>query len=80
MYRELAPMILAALPAGQRTQILRAVYGRYIVPSAIAARLGLNGLAHRIYVRLMLTMLRRFTPDLLQARHDQVNALFGIRA
>ena len=79
LYRELAPAILAALPAGQRSQILRAVYGRYIVPSAIAARLGLNGLAHRIYVRLMLTMLRRFAPGLLTGRRAELAALFGRR-
>ncbi len=52
-YYELAPLILARLPREARTETLRSVYARYILPAALAARLGLNTLAYKLYVRML---------------------------
>jgi hypothetical protein len=52
-YYRLGPQILACLPQETRPAKLRAVYARYIFPSAIAARLGLNDLAYRLYRRML---------------------------
>lgn len=79
-YYEVAPVILARLPAVHRDRILRTVYGRFVLPSVLAARLGLGGLARRIYMAGTLTLLRLYAPDELTARQPQLVALFGERA
>jgi hypothetical protein len=65
-YYRLAPAILAALPPDRRGPLLLSVYARFILPSAIAAKLRLNGLAHQIYVRMIaeLTSPRPKAPSL----------------
>ena len=59
-YYEIAPRILAQLSAspGTRESVLLLVYARYVLPAAIAAKLGLNAVPYRLYVR-MLTELTR---------------------
>ena len=52
-YYQLAPAILASLPPDRRGPLLLSVYGRFILPSAIAAKLGLNRLAYCLYVRMI---------------------------
>jgi len=52
-YYRLAPLILAQLPRESRTETLRSVYARYILLAALAARLGLNTLAYKLYVRML---------------------------
>lgn len=61
-YYALAPLILARLPQDARDQRLRHVYARYILPAALAARLGLNALAYRLYVRMLDELLRELMP------------------
>jgi hypothetical protein len=53
LYYALAPQILARIPRETRDMRLRSVYARYILPSALAARLGLDRLAYRIYRRML---------------------------
>lgn len=48
-----APRILAQLSAKTRKSQLLSVYARFVLPAAIAARLGLNALAYRLYVRML---------------------------
>jgi hypothetical protein len=62
-YYELAPLILARLPREARSERLRSVYARYILPAALAARLGLNALAYQLYVRMLGTLARDFAPE-----------------
>jgi hypothetical protein len=62
VYYELAPLILCALPDATRAPRLRCVYARFILPSALAARLGLNALAYRLYVRMLEELARDFAP------------------
>jgi len=52
-YYSLAPLVLARIPQTMRGQLLRSLYARYILPSAIAATLGLNGLTYRLYAGMM---------------------------
>ncbi|MEX1061271.1 MAG: CFI-box-CTERM domain-containing protein [Methyloceanibacter sp.] len=61
-YYELAPLILARLPREARQMRLRSVYARYILPAALAARLGLNTLAYTLYVRMLNELARAFAP------------------
>jgi len=63
LYYELAPMILARLPDEARAPRLRSVYARYILPSTLAAHLGLNALAYRLYVRMLEELARDFAPE-----------------
>ncbi|HBH40699.1 MAG TPA: hypothetical protein DDW26_02140, partial [Rhizobiales bacterium] len=63
LYYELAPLILRALPDAARAPRLRSVYARFILPSAVAARFGLNALAYRLYVRMLEELARDFTPE-----------------
>jgi hypothetical protein len=63
LYYELAPMILARLPDEARARRLRSVYVRYILPSALAAHLGLNVLAYRFYVCMIEKLVRDFAPE-----------------
>jgi hypothetical protein len=52
-YYELAPLILARLSEETRARRLLSIYLRYILPSALAASLGLNALTYRLYARMM---------------------------
>lgn len=69
-YYEIAPRILAQLSAnpGTRETVLLLVYARYVLPAAIAAKLGLNAVAYRLYVR-MLTELTRPDAALPSPKH-----------
>jgi hypothetical protein len=49
LYYALAPALLSALEQQERAEILRKLYARSILPSAIAAHLGFNRLAFRLY-------------------------------
>lgn len=62
-YYELAPLILARLPHETRAARLCLVYGRYILPAALAARLGLNVLAYRLYARMVDQLCAEFAPE-----------------
>gem|GEM_PF-6927330 len=58
-YRE-APVVaqrLVGSPGGRRQ--LLALYWRYILPSAVLAKLGANRVAHRLYRRMMLDLLEQ---------------------
>jgi hypothetical protein len=63
VYYELAPLILARLPRKARAKRLRSLYARYILPAAIAARLGLNALAYRLYRRMIDELAAEFAPE-----------------
>jgi hypothetical protein len=52
-YYETAPRILAQLSAKTRKSRLLSIYARFVLPAAIAAKLGLNTLAYRLYVRML---------------------------
>ena len=52
-YYLVAPSILERLPQQERAARLLSVYMRFILPSAVAARLGLNRLAYSLYARMM---------------------------
>jgi len=67
-YYALAPLILARLPREARNQRLRSVYARYILPSALAARLGFNTLAYKLYVRMLDELAGAFVPEKERAR------------
>ena len=62
-YYELAPLILARLPHEARTETLRSVYARYILPAALAARLELDTLAYKLYVRMIEELAGAFAPQ-----------------
>jgi hypothetical protein len=62
-YYELAPLILTRLPHEARNARLRALYARYILPSALAARLGLDMLAYRIYARMIDELAGELVPE-----------------
>jgi hypothetical protein len=53
LYHALAPSLLAALEEKKRAEILRFVYARFVLPSAIAAHFGFDRLAFRLYTRMM---------------------------
>lgn len=63
-YYLVAPAILARLPQHERVRRLSSLYARFILPSAIAAWLGLNGLAFRLYARMMRDLAREFVPEI----------------
>ncbi len=52
-YYRTAPLILQALQGPERNPRLLRLYWRYILPSALAARLGLNRLTYRLYAGMM---------------------------
>lgn len=60
LYYRIAPKILAEIPAAERSTRLHRIYACYILPSAIAARLGLDALAYRLYARMMRRLMREF--------------------
>jgi hypothetical protein len=53
LYYALAPALLNALEAKNRAEILHKFYARFILPSAVAAHLGFDRLAFRLYARMM---------------------------
>jgi hypothetical protein len=53
LYYALAPQILSRMPDGIRSRHLRMIYARYILPSALAAKLGLDTLAYRLYRKMI---------------------------
>jgi hypothetical protein len=53
LYYALALQILSRIPPETRGQRLRSVYARYILPSALAARVGLNTVAYRLYLQML---------------------------
>jgi hypothetical protein len=67
-YYELAPRILARLPDEARSRRLLSVYARFVLPAAVAARLGLNALAYRLYVRMLEELAGEFLPGFGGAR------------
>ncbi|HEU0017058.1 MAG TPA: CFI-box-CTERM domain-containing protein [Methyloceanibacter sp.] len=62
-YYRVAPSILDRLPRQDRVTRLLSVYARFILPSAVAARLGLNRLAYRLYTRMMQELIRDFASE-----------------
>lgn len=62
-YYRLAPTILDRLPPEDRANRLLSVYARFILPSAIAARLGFDALSYRLYARMMDELVRDFAPE-----------------
>jgi hypothetical protein len=67
-YYEMAPLILARLPQEARRLRLCTVYARFILPAALAAALGLNVLAYRLYTRMLAELQRDFAPEDGRAR------------
>ena len=63
-YYLVAPTILDRLPRQDRVTRLLSVYARFILPSAMAARLGFNTLAYRLYARMMDELARDFAPEM----------------
>jgi hypothetical protein len=59
-YYLLAPSILERLPENERQARLVSIYARFILPSAIAAQLGLNRLTYRLYARMIGKLAREF--------------------
>jgi hypothetical protein len=62
-YYVLAPLILARLPRETRGKRLRSIYARYVLPSALAASLGLDRLAYRLYRRMIDELAAEFAPE-----------------
>ena len=59
-YYRLAPQILRAMHAARDERQLLDIYARYIMPSALAARLGLSRVARRLYTGMMMELTRRY--------------------
>jgi len=62
-YYRIAPAIVARLEQRDAVPQLLFVYARFVLPSAIAARLGLHRLAFRLYRRMMEDLTREFAPE-----------------
>jgi len=62
-YYAQAPHILAQISAHTRKLRLLSVYARFVLPAAIAARLGLNANAYRLYVRMLDELSAETVPD-----------------
>jgi hypothetical protein len=67
LYYVLAPVLLTALDEDNRAKILRKLYARFILPSALAAHLGFNRLAFRLYARMMQKLSAQASPQ--SSRH-----------
>ena len=61
-YYASAPVILTRLPRAARAHVLRSLYARYILPSAVAATLGLNALTYGLYARMIGELRAAFMP------------------
>jgi hypothetical protein len=66
-YYALAPQILARLPNETRAPRLTVLYARFILPAALAAHLGLDALAYRLYRSMVDKLARDFALDDLAA-------------
>jgi hypothetical protein len=60
LYYCVAPAILAEMPREERAARLGPLYARYILPSAVAAWLGFDGLTYRLYGSMMRSLMREF--------------------
>ncbi|MET0156803.1 MAG: hypothetical protein ABW197_02360, partial [Methyloceanibacter sp.] len=67
----LAPAILARLPRQGRERLLVFIYARYVLPSAVAATLGLNALAYRLYRGMLRDLAKAFAPEELLGQWDR---------
>ena len=70
-YYALAPSILARLPREGRERLLVFIYARYVLPSAVAATLGLNALAYRLYRRMLRDLANAFAPEEMLGQWDR---------
>jgi hypothetical protein len=68
-YYRVAPTILERIARTGRRSRLLPIYARFILPSAIAARLGLDRLAFRLYARMMGDLTGEFAPELRPLLH-----------
>jgi hypothetical protein len=64
-YYELAPLILARIPERTRRARLLLLYARFILPASLAAHLGLNALAYRLYRQMLEGLARDFATEFL---------------
>jgi hypothetical protein len=64
-YYELAPLILARIPERTRRPRLLLLYARFILPASLAAHLGLNALAYRLYRQMLEGLARNFATEFL---------------
>jgi hypothetical protein len=62
-YYQLAPSILARMPQASRASRLAVVYARYILPAALAVRLGMNALAGRLYLHMLVALTDTYVPE-----------------
>ena len=62
-YYALAPLILARLPEEMREARLILLYARFVLPAALAAHVGLDALAYRLYRSMLDELARDFAPD-----------------
>jgi hypothetical protein len=76
LYYELAPLVLARLPAERRAIRLRSIYARSILPASLAAWLGLDRLAYRLYRRMIDELAGEFAPE-RNGRESQSRARSG---
>lgn len=63
-YYLVAPMVLERLPQQDRRRRLLSLYARFILPCAIAARLGFDRLVYRLYAHMMHDLTREFAPEI----------------
>ena len=63
LYYALAPLILARLPEQSRTARLVLLYARFILPAALAAHLGFDARAYRLYRKMVEELARDFAPE-----------------
>jgi hypothetical protein len=68
LYYALAPLILARIPHETRVRRLRILYARYILPASLAAHLGLNALAYRLYAGMLAGLAAQFAPEAKRAQ------------
>ena len=73
LYYALAPALLNALEEKKRAEILRDLYVRFILPSAIAAHLGFDGLAFKLYQSMMQELSAHASPQ--SSRHSALVAV-----
>ena len=64
-YYELAPLILARMPECMRRARLCLLYARFILPASLAAQLGFDTLAYRLYRNMVDGLMRDFAPEFL---------------
>lgn len=72
-YYALAPALLDALDEKNRAEILRTLYARFILPSAVAAYLGFDRLAFKLYARMMQELSAHASPQ--SSRHGALVAV-----